>query len=260
MEEEAALVLGLQQCKQDISAKMPRVVRYKLIEANAVPPAAPSKMVHFIRHGEGYHNVAQTEWRKQGKSAEPYDLEHDPDFKYLDPDLTEKGVEQAKSLQQRTAEVKPELLVVSPMRRAIRTGLLAFESQVSGGSLKVLAQELLHETAGGHTCDKRLPRTDLASEFQQVDFSLIGEEDPLWSEVRETLPDLATRAARFIEWVMARPEQHVAVATHSGFLRSLLVAVLDPEEDPLDPHFATGEMRSFVLTVAQVAGKRKKPD
>jgi hypothetical protein len=49
------------------------------------------KKVHFIRHGQGYHNVAQAEWRASGKSGEPYTLATDPTFGFGDAMLTPVG-------------------------------------------------------------------------------------------------------------------------------------------------------------------------
>lgn len=46
------------------------------------------KKVHFIRHGQGFHNVAQAEWRAAGKSGEPYTLATDPTFGFGDAMLT----------------------------------------------------------------------------------------------------------------------------------------------------------------------------
>jgi len=46
------------------------------------------KKVHFIRHGQGFHNVAQAEWRAAGKPGEPYTLDTDPNLKYGDALLT----------------------------------------------------------------------------------------------------------------------------------------------------------------------------
>jgi hypothetical protein len=42
------------------------------------------------------------------------------------------GEQQARDLQARTATVDPQVLIVSPMRRAMQTGLLAFEPHVNG--------------------------------------------------------------------------------------------------------------------------------
>ena len=83
------------------------------------------QLVHFIRHGEGAHNVAQREWRADPQwdgSSEPYTLDTDPDYRFHDAVLTPTGEAQARELQARTQALAPELLVVSPMRRAVQTG------------------------------------------------------------------------------------------------------------------------------------------
>lgn len=90
------------------------------------PPPEGCKKIYFIRHGEGYHNVAQREWRAKADwdgKTEPYTLDQDPAGKFEDPLLTPKGEGQAKDLQPRAAPLAPQLLVVSPMRRAMQTGL-----------------------------------------------------------------------------------------------------------------------------------------
>ncbi|CAE7610321.1 PGM [Symbiodinium natans] len=230
--------------------------RARLVAAadGATPPEG-AKKVHFIRHGEGFHNVAQREWRAKpdwdGKS-EPYTLDQDPDGKFEDPLLTPKGEGQAKDLQPRVASLAPELLVVSPMRRATQTALIAFERQVAGGELPVLAHELCHERAGRHTCDRRLPKTKLAALYPAVDYKLIdSEEDPYWGDgwTREDLPTLAARAAGFIDWLLARPERHVAVAAHSALLLAVFNAACECECADTRSHFETGEMRTVLLSV-----------
>ena len=116
-----------------------------------VPPGC--KKVHFIRHGEGHHNVVQREWRARADwdgASEPYTLDTDPEYRFVDALLTEKGEAEASALQARTRRVTPQLLVVSPLRRATQTGLLAFEHALppspsrGGAPLPVVAHELCH--------------------------------------------------------------------------------------------------------------------
>ena len=95
--------------------------------------------------------------------------------------------------------LSPSLLLVSPMRRATRTGLLAFSSHVSSG-LKVLALELLHETGGRHTCDRRLRLSELRQSFPSVDYSLISsEDDPLVVQFAGHEPSSLLAAARLVQ-------------------------------------------------------------
>mmetsp|Transcript_97242 Transcript_97242/g.208603 ORF Transcript_97242/g.208603 Transcript_97242/m.208603 type:complete len:314 (+) Transcript_97242:30-971(+) len=270
--EAAASVAVLRGLIDEVAAGLAVEVRCRLVADDARLPeeataGVTTKIVHFIRHGEGYHNVAQREWRGSpdwdGKS-EPYTIDNDPaPHRYLDPELTATGIEQAVALRPRAADVMKAspplgLLVVSPMRRATQTGLLAFEEHISGGAggLAVLANELCHETAGRHTCDKRLGKSALAAAFPPVDYSAIEtEEDPFWSDwERESLAQLARRAGRFAEWLKDRPEPRIAVAAHSGFLNAFLnaaVRVEGPDVDAVRMWFATGEMRTVLLTFVE---------
>jgi len=164
-----------------------------------VPPGC--KKVHFIRHGEGHHNVVQREWRARAGwdgASEPYTLDTDPEYRFVDALLTEKGEAEARALQARTRRFTPQLLVVSPLRRATQTGLLAFEPSLppspshGGAAIPVVAHELCHERAGRHTCDKRLDRTALAAAYPLVNYEQLdpakahrlvaSEGDPYWGD------------------------------------------------------------------------------
>lgn len=232
-----------------------RILARLVADDAPIPPG--SKKVQFIRHGEGYHNVAQREWRARpgwdGKT-EPYTVDTDPNGRYVDAMLTDEGEAQARALQARTTREKPQLLVVSPMRRATQTGLLAFAPQVDVGWLPVVAHELCHERAGRHTCDRRLSRTELSKQFgARVSYALLeSEEDPYWGDgvTREPWEGVVGRGIAFAAWLRAQPEAHVAVAAHSAWLLAMFNAVLttDDGDEETRGWFGTGEMRTVLLT------------
>ena len=59
------------------------------------------KIVHFIRHGEGLHNVAQREWRADpgwDGESESITVDNDPEYRFVDAELTPKGIGQAEAL------------------------------------------------------------------------------------------------------------------------------------------------------------------
>jgi glucosyl-3-phosphoglycerate phosphatase len=206
-----------------------------------------------------YILVAQAEWRAAKKPGEPYWVSTDPEFKYLDPELTELGVEQAKDLQSVTADMSPELIIVSPMRRAIQTALIGFESHVkemesSTRMMKILAHESAHEIAGKHTCDKRLSKSELIALYPMIDFNshVVEEEDPYWGDglTRESHISVASRAANLMEFIRSRTENEIVVAAHSTILFSLMNAVVIAQGENADydiSWFGTGEMRSFYV-------------
>jgi broad specificity phosphatase PhoE len=79
--------------------------------------------------------------------------------------------------------------------------------------------------------------------------SLLEEEDPLWTAERESKMELARRCEEFLGVLAARPESHIAVVSHSGFLLTLFSLLLDCPPD-LKQWFNTGEMRSVCLELA----------
>ena len=276
-------VEALRESADKVRAKMKCRVTCVPAPAGTTEPPEGAKLIHFIRHGEGFHNVAQREWRADPNwdgTSEPYTKQTDPDFKYIDAELNEKGMAQATELQQQTEALKPELLVVSPMRRATVTGLLAFAPHIERKELEVLANELVHERAGKHTCDKRMNKSNLEKLYPDIDYFLIkDEEDPFWGYgiTREPWADTAVRAGYFIDWLWQRPERHVAVAAHSAILLSifnggacthafaiqhtahhstrmltlipaLCVRAVEVSDEATQRWFGTGEMRSVLLT------------
>lgn len=247
-------VAALKAVAEAVRAAMPFDVRCRIVDDGAALDSESKSMkVHFIRHGEGAHNVLQREWRAQPDwdgASEPYTLDTDPDFNYRDAELTAVGQGQAQALQSRSNAITPELLVVSTMRRATQTGLLAFDQHITAGRLPVVACELAHEIGGKHTCDKRLSKAELIKAFPCVNYDLVdSEEDPFWGDgrSRESFEDLASRAATFVMFLKDRPEKHVAVAAHSAWLLALFTAVFDCESEKDSSWFGTGEMRTVEL-------------
>lgn len=204
------------------------------------------KLAYFVRHGEGIHNVAQQEWRREKKPGEPYTLDTDPEFRYLDAQLTSLGREQASALATQAANIEADLYLTSPLRRATQTLGLGFSPS------EALCLEDLHEQGGLHTCDRRKDTKELKKEFPWVDYSLIKDgSDPLWGEGihREEIKNVQARCQNFLVWLQGRAEKRIVIATHSAFLNTLFNAVLECDDDPfLRTWFSTGEMRPVILT------------
>jgi broad specificity phosphatase PhoE len=222
------------------------------------------KTVHFVRHGQGFHNLMADlaraqgrEWVQFSKSPEnPYTM---PEL--LDAPLTEKGRQQAIALQPRVAALKnpPELIVCSPLCRALQTGIIVFANSAMENNNKapnrLLAHEMVREQTGIHVCDKRRAVSRQKLEFPLVDFSLLdssvcgsGDDDPIFRDhVRESKQELGERIYNFMEWLSRREEKHISVNTHSGWLLTLFNGILQCEDSSLKAWFQTGEMRSVKL-------------
>ena len=239
-----------------------------------------TKRIHFIRHGEGHHNVAQREWRENPnyvKGTEPYKIDTDPEFKYIDARLTPKGEQQAEKLQDYVSQncENCSMLVLSPMRRATQTGLLAFTKEMNTirdsaskqeKPLKIIAKEEAHERSYPHTCDKRLDIKDLKKFFFEteakrygdvlaeagldIDYSeLSSESDPYWGNgsTLEPLLSVAKRGCKLMKWIYDAKDMEVAVAAHSALLKTIFEAVIT-NKSRTNTWFATGEIKSCDVT------------
>ena len=154
---------------------------------------------------------------------------------------------------------RPQLVVVSPMTRALQTASLAFvgNPQPAAGQTPLVrppfvATSLARERVGNHTCDGRRERAELAAEFPHVDFRQVADgPDDMW-EAKELEPDhmnstaCAARATRLLHWLWARPEAELAVVSHWVFLLHLLRPFTPPGELKL----GNAEMRFVTLQVA----------
>ncbi|KAJ8604769.1 hypothetical protein CTAYLR_001008 [Chrysophaeum taylorii] len=209
---------------------------------------AGAKVVHLIRHGQGFHNLLGDLYRDFGvkvdstgkESASPYTR---PEIE--DPPLTAIGREQAKALRSTTAELEVELVVTSPLARAAQTAHLAFPHLK--GKVKWIGHEDVVETSGKNRCDKRRDLDEISDDFPYVDWSLVPEKDRWTADARETARSVSDRAHNFLLWLRTRAETRVAVATHSAWLFTLLNTAVTCDPPDLASWFMTGELRSLIL-------------
>jgi broad specificity phosphatase PhoE len=220
----------------------------KYNETNTQPKS--SKIVHFVRHGQGFHNLMADMYVSAGKEWNQYERSDDNPYvlpEVLDAPLTQKGREQAKAIQSlvQNMDCQPELVVLSSNCRALQTGLIAC------GHLNVqfIAHEMVREETGVHICDKRRTIKEQKIDFPTVDFRLIEHDDDLLfrEDRRENKMEIGERIYAFMEWLGKRDEGHICVTSHSGWLMTLFNGIVECEEDHLKEWFQTGELRTVKL-------------
>jgi broad specificity phosphatase PhoE len=171
----------------------------------------------------------------------------------LDSPLTEKGRLECAARRNQAALLKPEVIIVSPLHRAIQTSMLSFADHVDTG-VKWIAHEGAREQLGWLQCNKRRPLASTKLEFPNVDFSEMlfpEDEDSLWHPTERENPVAETqRIYDFLtEFIMSRPEQELAVVGHSAWLFTMCNAVVDCGDDKLlKSLFQTSEIRSMRLS------------
>ena len=211
--------------------------------AQAMPIAlnGPGKVVHFIRHDE----------RAADADAA------------LDAPLSASGLRAMQAGASNgpwgwlpsAASVGAQLVVASPLRRALQTATHAFGALVDARQLRpIVAVEALRERHGVHRCDQRRARDAIGAEFgDRVTVEGLTPNDELSSLLegaREPLAEVVTRCELFVNWLLSRPEDNIAVVAHHHIILVLLHCVIQCGDDGgtydglLKP-FAAGEIRSM---------------
>ncbi|CCI46094.1 unnamed protein product [Albugo candida] len=202
-------------------------------------PSSEPKVLYCIRHGESMYN----EWRKRSLLNFSWIYVRDPMI--FDSPLTSKGQKEAQLLCQKIKRedihTKVQVIVCSPLTRAIQTALEAFK----GCEIPIVLEPLCREELGT-ACDVGSSPDELEKAFshasEALDFSNLAL---LWwlpsskqadsngsiqlpktpSEVtliRECKKELERRIEEFVKSLMALPQQHIAIVGHSGYFKKML--------------------------------------
>ncbi|KAF2487206.1 histidine phosphatase superfamily [Neohortaea acidophila] len=184
-------------------------------------------LLHVMRHGQGFHNIS--------------DNGHD----IRDPELTDKGREQCRERREAfERHDKVELLLASPLRRALQTCAIAFAPSVERG-LTIIALPTAEE-ASNAPCDTGSEIELLKAEFpEHVDFDHV--KHGWWVHEGEYAFEpkaLISRAAKLRRWIKARPEKEVVLVSH-GFFNHFLTGDVDAEGNQTTPWWKEAELRTY---------------
>jgi broad specificity phosphatase PhoE len=170
-----------------------------------------AKTVLCIRHGESTFNRA---WR-----ASPVDPLH------FDAPLSEAGVGQVQQARSALHAVPVELVISSPLTRALQTAVGVFADHPNAPPMLVahLARERVE-----NSCDVGRPPARLAADFPMLDVAHL--EDVWWHAEGEPdergicvepIETVEARVAEFRAFLLARPERVIAVVGHGTFFYHL---------------------------------------
>jgi len=203
----------------------------EVAELKASDPSA--KLISFIRHGESEANAA-IEITGSSKG-------------YFNPDITAKGRDQARTRRTELAKspdlFKFELIVVSPMRRTLETCHLALEDYINSG-VKLIGHPLIREQFSESDDVGAAPK-EIKAQWPNVDWSNFTDEPEVWwypgqnvdvhtltveaqralnmtHDWEEPWEVVLQRASDFEEWLRQRPEAHICVVSHGGFIEALV--------------------------------------
>jgi broad specificity phosphatase PhoE len=173
-----------------------------------------AKDVYLIRHGQSTFNLLF-----EASGVDPL---------HFDARLSELGIRQAAKARQTAASLSVDLVVASPLTRALETALgLFIDTPVP------IIVSSIHRERLGNSCDVGRPPSVLLQEFPTLKFDHLentwwynGNKDDRGVPVE---PDhlFMRRVKEFSHWVKYLPEQSVAIVGHGTFFHRLTGRHLD---------------------------------
>lgn len=216
--------------------------RSTAVLAGLSPPTI--KRVTLVRHGEAVHNPRAEARRAAGCSFQEF-LDTMKEDDVLDAPLTSKGLDQVQaSRASLDATLTPEVVLVSPLSRAIDTAQIIFPGA------NWIALDDLRERSGWMLNCKRRSRCELEALYPDIDFrtGLPTEHDELWTEEIEEWASTSARGYAALEYAWARPERTIAIVCHGGLLDAILCMCKNVVADEvLRRRFKNAECRTALL-------------
>ncbi|KAK4550455.1 hypothetical protein LTR36_000033 [Oleoguttula mirabilis] len=203
------------------------------LNANA-PLDTAYKVLFMGRHGEGYHNAAQTYYGTPAWKCYWAELNGNATVTWADADLTPAGIAQAEvanAFWQHEITYQhipyPQSYYTSPLTRCLKTANITFSNLDLPGYYPFIptVRELFRESIDIHTCDRRSNRTYIHNLFPtyNIDPSLT-ESDELWNGVTgETSAAQDARSKKVLDSVFDSDDHTwISITSHSGEIASIL--------------------------------------
>jgi broad specificity phosphatase PhoE len=166
-----------------------------------------SKTLFLIRHGQSIAN-----------------RDYDESIAYRDAGLTEQGIAQAKALQKELEELQLDLVVVSPLTRALQTCQNALPPSYSGPIL--VLPEIAEICSSHYSCGQK--RHVVQPKFpSSFNWSNVPMDEIWWwpydqRHGSETNEYQMKRMEKFRNFIREQPEKRIAVFSHGDYLWEFL--------------------------------------
>ncbi|MCJ1446581.1 MAG: hypothetical protein MMC23_007086 [Stictis urceolatum] len=190
------------------------------------------KVIWFGRHGEGFHNVAESYYGTPAWNCYWSLQDGNGTITWADAKLTQNGIDQAKVAhsfwQQKIKEDSiptPQSFYTSPLTRCMSTAELTFSGLELQHPFVETVKELFREGISGHTCDRRQSKSYIRSAFPEYKIEKgFTEEDELFQPLKaETATDQDIRTKKVLDDVFRNDgKTFISVTSHSGEISSIL--------------------------------------
>ncbi|CAG8954695.1 hypothetical protein HYFRA_00004617 [Hymenoscyphus fraxineus] len=192
------------------------------------------KVLFLGRHGEGYHNVAETYYGTPAWNCYWSLLDGNGTSVWADAEITPNGVAQAQvaadywATQVLLQKIPiPQSFYTSPLTRCLQTANITF-SQLRlrhGAPFRPTVKEYFREGISGHTCDRRSSKAHIHGLFPRYKIEEgFAECDELWKPLLAEQPvNQDVRTKTVLDDVFGSDKHTwVSITSHSGEISSIL--------------------------------------
>ncbi|KAM3069373.1 putative phosphoglycerate mutase pmu1, variant 2 [Clarireedia jacksonii] len=192
------------------------------------------KVLFMGRHGEGWHNAAETYYGTPAWNCYYSILDGNATVTWADAHLDPAGIAQAQKAAAYWASritlqkiPPPQSYYTSPLYRCLQTSNITFStlSLPKSRPFKPTIKELFREGISGHTCDRRSNKIFIHESFPTYKFERgFVENDPLWQALHgETSGDQDIRSKKVLDEVFKSDDNTwLSITSHSGEIASIL--------------------------------------
>lgn len=208
---------------------------HQLVRLNKeAPRGVQYKVLYVGRHGEGYHNAAESYYGTPAWNCYYSLLDGNATVQWADARITPLGVTQALTVNRfwkTEIEIQkiptPESYYTSPLTRCLQTAELTFNGLDLPHKHPFVPEvkELFREGISGHTCDRRGSKTYIQNSFPKYKIEPgFTENDELFEELHaETPTDQDIRSKTVLNQVFSTDRStYISITSHSGEIASLL--------------------------------------
>lgn len=198
------------------------------------PNGVKYKLLYMGRHGEGYHNAAESYYGTPAWNCYYSIRDGNGTVVWADAHLTPNGVAQAQIANRFWANEiavqkipTPQSYYTSPLTRCLVTANITFTGLDLPARHPFIptVKELLREGISGHTCDRRGTKTYIHDAFPSYKIEAgFTETDELWQALHaETSTDQDIRSKKVLDDIFTHNhDTYISITSHSGEIASIL--------------------------------------
>ncbi|KAF8468813.1 phosphoglycerate mutase family protein [Kalaharituber pfeilii] len=201
------------------------------------PDNVQYKVLFLARHGQGFHNVAESYYTTHLWDCYWSLLDGNGTNRWDDAKVTPSGILEAEKAnlawkqQLKYGAPLPQSFYSSPLSRAAETLEITWRDITLNkrNYVKPIIKEKLRETLGIHTCDRRPPKCEIARAFPKFTFEKGFAEglDPFWDPIHREPNDAKNlRLKTALDEIFSNDDAtFLTISGHSGTISSILEVI-----------------------------------